>query len=304
MDKKARLAIVSAIFIVSLLIVGFTIAKPNPRAEKHCRDGIDNDGDGYTDWPDDPGCTDKNDRTETDPDIECDDATDNDGDTLIDTEDSGCTGPTDDDESDCADSVCEGTETSETCPEDCGYPDSCSDSDGGIVLTTFGTTSGYYDDNAYSSDDYCTSSENIMEYYCLGDYEQGSIYSCGNDTYGPNYCMNGTFVYRDFYNSYCSSGECGTEIIPELITACGYPEVCEGGECVLPDSCSNTDGGFVPEEFGTVSGYIDEQEYSRQDICISNTTLVEFSCIGDYAYNSTVNCEQNLTTYCSDGRCI
>ena len=51
-----------------------------------CNDGIDNDGDGQTDYPDDDGC---------------DDASD-------------------DDETNCGDGVCEGGETEEKCPEDCG----------------------------------------------------------------------------------------------------------------------------------------------------------------------------------------
>lgn len=49
-----------------------------------CSDGRDNDGDGKTDHPDDPGCSAPEDREETDPTLPCDDGIDNDGDLLTD----------------------------------------------------------------------------------------------------------------------------------------------------------------------------------------------------------------------------
>jgi len=56
-----------------------------------CDDGIDNDEDGLVDFPDDPGCGDENDESETDPLAVCDDDRDNDLDGLIDyPADPGC----------------------------------------------------------------------------------------------------------------------------------------------------------------------------------------------------------------------
>jgi hypothetical protein len=53
-----------------------------------CSDGLDNDGDGVTDYPDDPGCNDGNDPSEE---PSCSDGLDNDGDGLIDyPQDPGC----------------------------------------------------------------------------------------------------------------------------------------------------------------------------------------------------------------------
>lgn len=49
-----------------------------------CNDGIDNDGDGRTDFPMDAGCSSGVDTTETDLSLECDDGRDNDGDGLTD----------------------------------------------------------------------------------------------------------------------------------------------------------------------------------------------------------------------------
>ena len=65
-----------------------------------CSDGKDNDGDGKTDYPADPGCTSADDNDETDP-PQCSDGKDNDGDGLIDhPNDKGCESASDDDETD------------------------------------------------------------------------------------------------------------------------------------------------------------------------------------------------------------
>ncbi len=68
-----------------------------------CNDGIDNDGDGLTDFPADPGCTDVNDNDEFNAppqqDAQCNDGLDNDGDGLTDfPADPGCTDVNDNDE--------------------------------------------------------------------------------------------------------------------------------------------------------------------------------------------------------------
>jgi len=65
-----------------------------------CQDGVDNDGDGATDFPADPGCFDKNDDDESDGTTQCQDGSDNDGDGLTDLDDPGCSDENDDDESD------------------------------------------------------------------------------------------------------------------------------------------------------------------------------------------------------------
>ncbi|MDD5751432.1 MAG: DUF11 domain-containing protein, partial [Candidatus Peribacteraceae bacterium] len=64
-----------------------------------CSDGIDNDGDGATDYPNDPSCSDADDNDETYPKTACEDGIDNDGDGLADyPNDPGCTSRLDMDE--------------------------------------------------------------------------------------------------------------------------------------------------------------------------------------------------------------
>ncbi|MFZ2763879.1 MAG: peptidoglycan-binding domain-containing protein [Minisyncoccia bacterium] len=45
--------------------VGFNVLKVTPPAPPQCDDGIDNDGDGFIDYPADPGCTSPDDNTES-----------------------------------------------------------------------------------------------------------------------------------------------------------------------------------------------------------------------------------------------
>jgi len=52
-------------------------------------------------------------------------------------DDLGCSNPTDDDESNCGDGVCEGAETNVSCFDDCNIPDSL------LVFVTNTTTSGF-----------------------------------------------------------------------------------------------------------------------------------------------------------------
>ncbi len=62
------------------------------RSVRACSDGLDNDGDGLTDFPEDPGCSSAGDNDETD--VECSDGVDNDGDGDVDwPEDLECSGP-------------------------------------------------------------------------------------------------------------------------------------------------------------------------------------------------------------------
>ena len=77
----------------------------SPPIVTQCSDGDDNDGDGRTDFGDDPGCISALDDDETDGLAQCSDGIDNDGDTFIDwadginlNPDPGCSSALDNDE--------------------------------------------------------------------------------------------------------------------------------------------------------------------------------------------------------------
>ena len=304
MDYRILVLAVIAVIAVGLIVPLAIAAKGGtPRGLAACKDGIDNDGDNYIDWPDDPGCSNKNDNTETNPAIECDDGIDNDGDGDTDMADGGCSSPTDNDETNCGDGVCEGPETQGNCPADCGYPDSCSDTDGGNFITIFGTASGYLNNSWYSDPDSCTDASNVMEYYCSGAYKQSQQQSCGTDGYtGGNYCMGGD-VYRDYTNYYCSSGACGSNTSAVLQQDCVTGQYCSSGACYWNDSCSDTDGGLVVNIQGTVYGYSSGSPYSITDAC-NSTFVYEYYCSGDEWSISPFNCAGGNYTTCSSGACV
>jgi len=343
METKYYALLFVVMLAIGLIIPIVTEGKPSGRGAKPCRDGIDNDGDGYTDYPSDPGCSNKNDNSELNPSIECDDGTDNDGDSAMDMNDNGCSSPTDNDETDCGDGVCEGGETLGNCPADCGYPDSCSDTDGGNFIFVFGTTSGYYNNNPYSNNDYCVDSSNVMEYYCSGDYEQSQQQNCGTDTYGDSYCI-ANLVYENFTDYSCASGECDSDESAIFQEDCdtydsyssnycnsgdvyrdfydygcssGYctnstePELvescswgCTAGVCDdQPTTCEDSDGGIVLNVTGTVSGYDNGVPYNYTDYCVNSTTVMEYLCWQDECTNYPITCYYPYTI-CSDGKCI
>jgi spore coat protein A len=74
--------------------VGDDGCSPTCQVEDECADGIDNDGDGRTDHPDDTGCSSATDFLETTPARACDNGIDDDGDGLVDVpDDPGCRNP-------------------------------------------------------------------------------------------------------------------------------------------------------------------------------------------------------------------
>ena len=207
---------------------------------------------------------------------QCNDGIDNDGDDLIDyPADPGCKNPADNDEYN-------------------AIADSCTDTDGGNYIYTFGTAYGYYNDQYYSDDDYCVDSGTIMEYYCNGDYETSQQQSCGTDGYtGEPYC-NESAVYQTYRNYYCFGGECDYSDSSQFKEYCEYG--CTDGECnsePVPDSCSDTDGGNDKWIFGTTSGYYNNEPYENDDYCVDYYNIMEYYCSGDYEASQQHLCGTN-----------
>ena len=92
--------------------------------------------------------------------------------------DAGCSSPTDDD-TNCGDEVCEGGETQVTRPEDCSYPDSCTDTDGGVNIYVQGIAYGYQNGYPYNYTDYCGENATLLvEFWCSGDVCDYSLVDC------------------------------------------------------------------------------------------------------------------------------
>jgi outer membrane protein assembly factor BamB len=77
-----------------LSVLGYVATDPDPECTglawldreglRFCQNGLDDDGDGLADYPDDPGCDSADDLSERSPSLGCDDGIDNDGDGYID----------------------------------------------------------------------------------------------------------------------------------------------------------------------------------------------------------------------------
>lgn len=70
------------------------------------------------------------------------------------------------------------------------------------------------------------------------------------------------------------------------------------------DTCSDTDGGFRFDIFGTASGLLNLVPYSYSDYCSDATTLVEYYCGGNHQYSYSTSCLNNMTTVCTNGACM
>ena len=88
-ESPAALLVVAGVLMV--FGFGFALLSFTPSAwAGNCDDGLDNDGDGFTDYPDDPGCADPASTLEN---PQCDDNHDNDGDGLLDWDGAGVGSP-------------------------------------------------------------------------------------------------------------------------------------------------------------------------------------------------------------------
>ncbi|MBI3623700.1 hypothetical protein HY212_06510 [Candidatus Pacearchaeota archaeon] len=212
--------------------------------------------------------------------IQCKDKADNDGDGKIDyPADSGCSSPNDNTEASCVSG-------STTCGVGaCLRSSTCINDQ---VSCTPGTPT--------------TETCNNLDDDCNGLIDDSLNQQCGVSDVGQ--CKFGTQT--------CSSGSWGScigAVNPTNETCDGLDNDCnglidDGITCTTPDSCADSDGGYVITVQGTASGYKNNVYYTRTDYCYTSTYLNEYYCSGTSVYNSSTSCSGNGTTSCSAGRCI
>ena len=213
-----------------------------------------------TDWEED--CTLSSKKCEDGacvPIVECNDGIDNDNDGKIDEEDAGCTYPysEDNDESNCGDGECEGTETNAYCPNDCSaYPtstslkcrhynvetgciwdfdDECDDHTGGTVGGAFSCCAGFLcNDGIYKYscyDDIWTSCTTTP--VCPSNTDKVSEEECK--------CSDGTLYGRCSDKEANKGMKCEDGVLIDKCSECGCPpdgSLCNHGNDKCEISCS------------------------------------------------------------------
>lgn len=275
MNKKAKIATLTSLFVVSFLLILTVAAAP-----KKCNNNIDDDNDGLTDWPADPGCSTRNDNGETSPSLVCDNGADamNDADALADFRlsggDPGCAGVTDTSEIDgqCDDTVDNDGDTFIDYPNDPECTSFSDDSELGTTQCSDGVDNADADTFVDMNDPGCTSPADNDE-----------ISGQCDDTVDND---------GDTHTDFNSDSKCT-----------GFTDNDESPR----DSCNDSDG-VNQNIVGTVSGEDNSVSFSHTDFCLDATTVNEYWCdnrFGDYDPRSTpFNCITNTTSACFNGACV
>ncbi|MBN1156668.1 hypothetical protein JXA85_03570 [Candidatus Woesearchaeota archaeon] len=299
MDKKGKIALISALVLVAVLVLAVAFAAP--RANKACNDGIDNDGDTYIDYPDDPGCSSSKDNSELNTAIECDDGVDNaDADSLADYPgDAGCSSPSDNDESDgaCDDTSDNDLDTYTDYPSDPGCTSYSDSSELGTVECDDGTDNDLDTYTDYPDDAGCTGPSDNDESNC-GDSvcEGGEV--CDSCVADCGHCDS------------CSDTDGGNEIDIKG-TAYGYnnnnnlfndTDYCVDSNNIMEYYCSGTSEQSQQQSCGTDS--YGPTYCANSSAVLHNHTYN--SCWSGVCHHATYPeaaqyCEPGQ--YCSDGEC-
>ena len=153
--------------------------------------------------------------------------------------------------------------------------------------------------NPYCPDGVCEAGETCSS--CQQDCGCQSGYTCINSTCQQQ-CTCGAWT-----NGACNAGGCTNQ---RQQTRTCTPSGCDittqciaDASCVTnPASCTDTDGGTNYNITGTVSGYMNNTQYSYTDYC-SGSILREYYCSGTIPLSSMYPC--NITArQCINGACV
>lgn len=305
MNKQGKIAMVVAFAMVALFLLSFAFAAP-----KQCNDGLDNDGDTFTDYPADPGCSSSADNSELNSSVQCDDNLDNDLDSLVDyPDDTGCTSPNDTSELPggraCNDGIDNDGDTKTDYPSDLGCANSTDNSElNPSVQCDNGVDDADTDSLAdWPSDPGCSSLSDTNE--VDGQCDNGFDDVSDNDT------------LADLSDPGCTStsdqseidGQCDDQVNND---GDGLVDKAFDPECILFGSnewnCTDSDGGIFPNVAGDILGSTGGTPYQTFDTCLDSVNLTEYYCGYPWTGVQSVlkNCDSpaNGTTQCVSGQCI
>lgn len=341
MDKKARIAAISALVVVMSIVAIMVFAAP-----KQCNNGSDDDNDGLVDYPADPGCSAANDNSETSVSLVCDDGADqaNDRDVLADSRlssgDPGCSSVTDsseidgdcddlDDEANDRDSLTDSTDPGCTSTSDASEVDGeCDD------LSDNADTDSLIDYQVSGGDPGCVGTSDLSE--VDGDCDDGTdndndgladlsdpgcTGTSDSSELGTGVCDDGVDQANDadaLADFRVSSGDPGCVSATDLSERDGpcddtfdndgdsfadylVDPEC-GGYADVEHDCTDSDGFTITVQ-GTTSGSYGGNPFNVVDSCFDGTTVTENYCTPYNLGSQNVACT-NTTSACVSGACV
>ncbi len=269
MDKKGKIATISALVIAISVVALMVYAAP-----KLCNNGADDDGDGLTDYPNDPGCSSAQDNTETGTAI-CDNGVDeaNDADNLADYRVSG------------GDPGCSSVGDSSEIDGDCDDL-ADNDNDGLTDLSDAGCTST--SDSSELGTAACDNGvDEANDADTLADYRVSGgdpgCFSVTDTSERDGQCDDTTDNDGDSLTDYPTDPECA-----------GYGD--------FEHDCTDSDFGQDKYTQGTVSGSFGGTPFNSTDFCADSVTVTEFYCT-ENIQSINLSCLVNATS-CVSGACV
>jgi len=179
-----------------------------------------------------------------------------------------------------------GRSTTYKCPYGCSAGacsySKCSDSDNGKSYYAVGSINS---SNLGSKTDACINTTHVKEYYCYS--------SSGN-------LLGASLSYKCTYG--CANGTCKTLTTTTRTTTTTRQTIIP--TTTLPvETCSDTDGGFVPDVQGATYGSFNDTSFNYTDHCSSNTSLVEYTC-SNWGFVDIWSPFCQNGTQCIDGACV
>lgn len=227
-----------------------------------CDDDVDNDGDGYTDYPLDAGCSSATDSSEQDVSKACDDGADNDGDGSVDTADTGC---------------CEDPDTSN---EQLCELDTCGSGEITTACNCYDTAEGITE----AEGTYCEAGNSCIAGVCsaaTAECSSGEREYCG---ISENDCLEYRYCEESVWGDCQETEACGKE-----------PEICTDGTDQDGDGLVDCDDIDCYEtKCGDSSGYsaCGEKGYTEDSstyLCCSTSNVND--CDGDGFSDTCGSCE-------------
>jgi hypothetical protein len=219
---------------------------------------------------------------------------------------------------------------------DCGSDEYCSN--GACIQKCYDEDGGRnYNDASYVDvasgrfSDYCSDTDNLVEYYCSGEDVFSRSTSC------PDYCYEGrclsgsdidckeysggSIVKLIFdketlaqYNDTCLDHRvmrdylCISDEVEYFNERCDDGELCYQGDCLLITSkaCYDLDTGEKENGIYEASMVIltdnDSIDETKDDYCMDSTTVFEYTCDGTRSDLETYDCPTDYR--CDDGACV